>query len=299
MVRSEVRITTPEQVSLQFQLAGIGSRGIAQLVDLSALFVVYALMGTGVFLWQRYRVFGIATSYIIGFSILMAFLLFWGYFIAFESLSSGKTLGKWLLKIRTISDDGRPVSLFAVAVRNLLRIVDYFPSGYLVGVVIMMVDPTERRLGDIAAGTLVVVDHAPWSLLPTLRAETPQGIAADDRTRAKDPLLIITLAKANVRLRITGELPLDWQSLLGHLHGRLRGMSRKARSQTAERVWQELLKLPEVTMETVTPPVATAAAGNGPAAEVPGGGEIKTRDVLRFFQQLSRRYRRRTTRHRT
>lgn len=154
----QLRIDTPEQVALEFPVAGIGSRFLAIAVDTllqAGLYVVLAIVFFGGFNIARVlpRVGAAVLPAII---VIAIFVLQWGYFVLFEILWRGQTPGKRVAHIRVIQDSGRPVSAMAVVVRNLLRAIDSLPVGYVVGVVTMMVTSHSRRLGDLAAGTLVV-----------------------------------------------------------------------------------------------------------------------------------------------
>jgi uncharacterized RDD family membrane protein YckC len=92
----------------------------------------------------------------IAISTLVAFLWFWGYFTLFEAFWGGRTPGKRLAKIRVIQRSGRGIGLFEAMTRNLVRVVDQFPLIYAVGAVSIFVTRDHQRLGDLAAGTLVV-----------------------------------------------------------------------------------------------------------------------------------------------
>jgi uncharacterized RDD family membrane protein YckC len=89
-------------------------------------------------------------------SIFLPFLVYWGYFTLFEAFWNGRTPGKRLTKIRVIQRSGRGIGLFESMTRNLLRIVDQIPLFYAVGVVCIFLTKHQQRLGDLAAGTLVV-----------------------------------------------------------------------------------------------------------------------------------------------
>ncbi len=84
------------------------------------------------------------------------FLILWGYFSLFEAFWHGQTPGKRVMKIRVIKDSGRQITLFEALARNLLRPVDYMPGLYLAGVITMLANKRSKRLGDLAAGTLVI-----------------------------------------------------------------------------------------------------------------------------------------------
>ena len=148
-------IDTPEQVHLEFVLAGIGSRFMAVLLDTLiqgalylVLFIVFAVALSNPFASTR--------TWIVALGILVFFTIYWGYFTLFEIFWKGQTPGKRWAGIRVIKDSGRPINAFEAMTRNLVRIVDWFPAIYGVGVVTMLLNAKNRRLGDFAAGTLVV-----------------------------------------------------------------------------------------------------------------------------------------------
>jgi uncharacterized RDD family membrane protein YckC len=146
-----IRIATPEGVDLELTLAGVGSRFTSALIDLAiqlALVIALAVLFLGLDAWGG----GIGAA---TFTIL-SFLLFAGYDILFEVYASGRTPGKRLNGLRVVLEDGSPVTFFPSAVRNVLRLVDILPSFYLVGIVSILVTRLNQRVGDLAAGTLVV-----------------------------------------------------------------------------------------------------------------------------------------------
>lgn len=161
------RITTPEHTVVEYDLAGIGSRAVALLVDYAAIGLVSAAVGAGVAaLAQRvpHGLSGLLTqssplAYLIGLYLLSEFLFIQFYFVLFELFWNGRTPGKRLLSLRVLSASGRPVNFFSSFIRNLLRWVDILPSGYLVGLVFILSTRKEQRLGDLAAGTVVVFDR--------------------------------------------------------------------------------------------------------------------------------------------
>ncbi len=153
----DYRLETPEVVELDYAPAGIGSRFLATAIDYLAmtgmgfiLLVVCLLIGGGGF-DQVATVLGLTG----------AFVLFWGYFIMYESLWSGQTPGKRAVRIRVLKTSGYPIGFSDAVVRNLVRIVDFLPFFYGVGVVTMFISPQARRLGDYAAGTIVVKEKSP------------------------------------------------------------------------------------------------------------------------------------------
>jgi uncharacterized RDD family membrane protein YckC len=159
-------LETPENIEVEFDLAGLGSRFCAMFIDslLIALIVIVLIVlimvldiasvpvmtrsGPGVGHWAGWL---LAMVWIV-----VAVLVFDGYFIVFELVMRGQTPGKKAMKIRVIRDDGTPTTINEILLRNILRLVDFLPAGYAVGAVAMFCSPLCQRLGDIAAGTIVV-----------------------------------------------------------------------------------------------------------------------------------------------
>jgi uncharacterized membrane protein SpoIIM required for sporulation/uncharacterized RDD family membrane protein YckC len=141
-------VETPEHVVIQLELAGLGSRLAAASADLFLLFLAEWLLSvvtsaSGDLYWLR------AVGVAIGFAI------FWGYFALFETFNGGRTPGKQLLGIRVVMETGHPVTWAAAVVRNLVRFVDGL-SLFFLGFLMVLFHPQNKRLGDIAAGTIVV-----------------------------------------------------------------------------------------------------------------------------------------------
>jgi uncharacterized RDD family membrane protein YckC len=162
-------IETPERVPLHFALASIGNRFLACAVDhllqmLMILFVVLALQWSGSMDVFREKV-AEAPKWALALLIVAVFCIWSGYFVMFEWLWSGQTPGKTLLKLRVIREDGRPVTFWEAAARNLLRIIDMMPGVfYSVGLVSVFLSGRDQRVGDFVAGTVVVrerEDEAP------------------------------------------------------------------------------------------------------------------------------------------
>jgi len=163
----QISIDTPELVGIELPLAGIGSRFIALLVD-------YLIWGTGLvvvvilasLLLPALHTFSrISAQWAEAIVIFIVFLFNWGYFTLFEAFWNGRTPGKRVAKIRVIQRSGRSIGLVEPMARNLVRYVDQLPFFYAVGVIAMFVTRQHQRLGDLAAGTLVVRDSEPDSPL--------------------------------------------------------------------------------------------------------------------------------------
>jgi len=153
----KLTIDTPEQVHLEFVLAGLGSRFMAVFLDTLIQIIVFLIVIFSAIAWSRIKFFGDTTPlWITALAIILLFCLYWGYYAAFEILWKGQTPGKKWAGIRVIKDSGRPINAFEAISRNLLRAVDWLPGLYGVGVVTMLLNDKHRRLGDFVAGTLVV-----------------------------------------------------------------------------------------------------------------------------------------------
>lgn len=153
-----LNIDTPENVVFGYEIVGIGSRFIAGLIDNLIIFIVL-----GIFTLVLVAIGNSASEtmrgILVAIGILISFIFFWGYYIYFEVRKNGRSPGKEFAHIRVIRQDGTPITLTESIVRNLVRIIDFFPGGYGLGIVTMFIDGQSRRLGDIIAGTVVVRDE--------------------------------------------------------------------------------------------------------------------------------------------
>jgi uncharacterized RDD family membrane protein YckC len=157
----KLTIDTPEQIALEFPLAGAGSRFLALAIDTFvqiAVLLVLALVGL-IALWFRSLGFQSLATWVAAALILLGFLLYYGYFAAFEALWGGQTPGKRVVGLRVISVTGQPITPFDALLRNLLRIVDQMPGIYAVGVLSIFFTSRNQRLGDLVAGTVVVQEQ--------------------------------------------------------------------------------------------------------------------------------------------
>jgi uncharacterized RDD family membrane protein YckC len=118
-----------------------------------------------------------------GLALLLTLLVVWTYFIVLEWLWNGQTLGKRAFGLRVITEDGSPAPFTAVLIRNLLRLVDFLPALYGVGVMAIVLSPKSQRLGDMAAGTYVVRAPRPRVDWFSLRTVTPLGDGRAAQTR--------------------------------------------------------------------------------------------------------------------
>jgi uncharacterized RDD family membrane protein YckC len=152
---SELVVATPERVSFDYQVAGLGTRAIAQLLDLlvvAAIIIALVLAAGGV---AQITPNEIVPELIL---IIGPFIVIFGYFWISEALWSGQTLGKKAFRLRAVGDRGEPLTFMQSGIRNIVRIVDFLPYAYGIGVVVLFINGKGKRLGDLAAGTIVVKD---------------------------------------------------------------------------------------------------------------------------------------------
>jgi uncharacterized RDD family membrane protein YckC len=198
-----ISIPTPEGVELELVLAGLGSRLVATLVDLLvkggiivALWVIAAATGGDE-----------AGGFVVAGLVVATFLVWFGYDVAFETLASGRTPGKRAASLRVVRLGGEPVGFLASAVRNLLRLVDALPGIYAVGAASVLLSRHNQRLGDLAAGTLVVRERrAP---LPAPPSANVPDFAVADRYAAWDVSAVTSFELVTVRRFLERRAQLD------------------------------------------------------------------------------------------
>jgi uncharacterized RDD family membrane protein YckC len=146
-----VAAETPEGILLELRPAGLSARFIAFLVD----FLIRIVIGYAAFV----ATFTLMGRFSLGFLAVLYFLLEWFYPVVFELSRSGATPGKSMLDIKVVMDNGLPVTPAASFTRNLLRVADFLPLLFGAGIVSMLLRQDSKRLGDLAAATIVV--HQP------------------------------------------------------------------------------------------------------------------------------------------
>jgi uncharacterized RDD family membrane protein YckC len=161
-----IEIDTPENVTFGYQVAGIGSRFLATLLDTLLVILLQILVFAAFAL--VINILGQSakdlTTWAIAFLGFISFIFYSGYYVFFEMLWNGQTPGKRWVGLRVIRIDGTPITLSESFIRNLARLVDFLPAAYGIGIISMFLDKQSRRLGDLAAGTLVIHDRAPVSI---------------------------------------------------------------------------------------------------------------------------------------
>ncbi len=234
----ELSIDTPELVDIQMPLAGIGSRFIALLVDSLIWLAGIILLVVLIVLFSTNNA---ATSeasekskeWAVAIVIVIIFLLNWGYFTLFEAFWNGRTPGKRVARIRVIQRSGRAIGLIESMTRNLVRYIDMQPFAlYAVGVIAIFSTRQHQRLGDLAAGTLVVrdsVQEAPLWGESGARTFTAQIFAPG--ATAPEPHTAYSLPADGIA-RLS---PTDLEVLEGFFAGKL-DMSLPTRYALAERI---------------------------------------------------------------
>lgn len=169
-IEAKYRYETPEHIEVDFDLAGPGSRFCAWLLDaviIGALLAGLALLQMALLpeMTEAAATEGAdwsdrAVRWTTAVLVLIAFLILIGYFVFFEMLMRGQSPGKRAAKLRVMRDDATPITLVDSLLRNLLRIVDFVPIFYGLGGLVSLLHPRHKRLGDLAAGTIVVKERA-------------------------------------------------------------------------------------------------------------------------------------------
>lgn len=156
------QVETPEGIDLPLRPAGLMPRALAFAIDLAIRGLVLGL------LFFTLAFFGEVG---IGLGSILLFIISWWYMVLFEMFNQGRSPGKHCVGLRVVQDDGRPIGWSSSVIRNLLRFVDMLPLGYTFGALCCLHHPAFKRLGDLAAGTLVVYREQ-----PVMRPTLPQAL---------------------------------------------------------------------------------------------------------------------------
>jgi len=257
LVDRQVEVETPEHVAVGYDLADLGSRFAALLIDGFILFCGVAVFTLGL------PLLGIALGvpqWLAGIGwaavILLGFVWVWGYFVYFEGLRDGQTPGKRRMGIRVVLDGGYPVTVRGAAVRNLLRIVDMQPGAtWLVGGAAMMLHPRTQRLGDLAAGTVVVRERTaaalPEEAASRAEASGPPRLTPEEFDTLSRYVARRTTLQPEVRHGLA-------KRLLAHLDARVADDARRLR--TTPDAFLAVLHAEEATRHAARGSVGTGSA---------------------------------------
>ena len=222
-MRGAYLIRTPENVTFQFELAGIASRAVAWAIDI-VVFVVVLIVANVVIstLTPVAGGFASAVFYVI------AFVMQWFFTSVLEWWWGGRTVGKYLVGIRTLTTRGVKMSFLQSMIRNIVRIVDLLPGIYLAGGLSALIDRNGARLGDLAAGTIVVRERRaapPSVVVPASErynsfVDDPSIALAARRITApeRDAMVGLSLRREQLPLPVRREL---FARLADHLEERL------------------------------------------------------------------------------
>lgn len=201
--RRVVHFITPENIEVTYELAGIGSRFVAVFVDhvlqMLAILLIYLIASQTSRLFSLAGLFGeTASIWMQALAGIMAFVVMFGYFVFFELRTGGQTPGKKVAKLRVVRDGGYPIDPYSSVIRNLVRIADLaVPPPYGGGMISIFFSRDYKRLGDFAAGTIVIKErpaperplHGPpapivtqlMALIRDVEQLTPQELSAVQR----------------------------------------------------------------------------------------------------------------------
>jgi uncharacterized RDD family membrane protein YckC len=172
-----VTVRTPEAIAFYYELAGLGSRFLALLIDsiIQTITIIIVLVIGGVGAVRAHLTAAALhlsaksfESLVYAILVMLVFVVFYGYFVFFERFWNGQTPGKRLLGIRVVRDGGYPIELMDSIIRNLIRVLEFTLGFYFLSVVCMLLSSENKRLGDYAAGTIVVRDR-------TMEISDPKG----------------------------------------------------------------------------------------------------------------------------
>ncbi|MHB8461137.1 MAG: RDD family protein [Vulcanimicrobiaceae bacterium] len=167
-----ITVRTPESIAFSYELAGVGSRFLAVALDLIIQILIVVLLFLGFAfaashyhptphqMVTNYPLQKFATSMFIGIVIFVNFMIFFGYFILFEAFGHGQTPGKRMMGIRVVRDGGFPLEFWGALVRNVVRIGELAMAFYAVSAITAILSRENKRIGDYAAGTIVVRDSS-------------------------------------------------------------------------------------------------------------------------------------------
>jgi uncharacterized RDD family membrane protein YckC len=192
-----VTIATPEGVTLELVLAGLGSRFVGRLLDTTIQLVIIIALAVGMA--------SAVPGGLKAFLVIALFLVLFAYDVPFELLNGGRTPGKVTAGIRVVGRTGEPINFFSSATRNIMRIVDFLPVFYATGVVSIVSTRRDQRLGDLAAGTVVVRDK-----FPGMPVYTPPITVAPAAVATWDVSTVDNDDLTTIRQFLDRRLTLEW-----------------------------------------------------------------------------------------
>ena len=209
--KESLRVQTPEQVGFKYVLAGLGTRSTAFLLDTTFRALIILCIFLAVFMLARLlpdfdpsgMMKSLPQTWLLALGVLAYGVVDLGYFLIFEALWSGQTPGKRMQKLRVIRVNGQPIGWLESSIRNILRAVDILLGFYPLGLFVMFLSSRSQRIGDYAAGTVVIVER---------RSNVPM-----DRTRLRSTS---KLNLPNLELYLSHMKPKDYQLVRSFLQRR-------------------------------------------------------------------------------
>ncbi|MCL2197816.1 MAG: RDD family protein [Defluviitaleaceae bacterium] len=168
-----ITIITPSSIEVEYRLAGAGSRVAAFLIDFAVQVALIAAAAVLVLLWADRFIMGNTdpSGTALGIVMVFAFLVQFGYFIVWELMTNGQSLGKRIFGLRVIRDNGQPLGFSQSLVRGLIRAsLDML----YVGLIVVLFSKKHKRLGDMAAGTVVICENS--APAPVVASAWPSGL---------------------------------------------------------------------------------------------------------------------------
>lgn len=217
-------VQTPESIAFSHELAGLGSRFLAVIVDLLIQIAVIAAIFSGLLLISAHAPSAqhastttkFESSLVVAFYAALLFVVFFGYFIVFEGFWNGQTPGKKLMGLRVVRDGGYAIDFGSAFIRNLIRVGEATLGFYAISAIVCLASPENKRLGDLAAGTVVVRD-AKVALLEALVAQAEAAPRSPMLTDQEHAVIGQFVARRNtlapsVRAQIAARIALQIRS---------------------------------------------------------------------------------------
>ncbi len=209
-----LNIDTPENVAFNYEVAGIATRFMAGLVDTAILTLIQLILYVVVLAIAAISLEDIGEEgsnwgWMLAIFGLVNFIFTWGYYMFFELRWNGQSPGKRWVGLRVIRTDGAPITLTESVIRNIVRLIDTLPASYGLGIVVMFINSQSRRIGDLAAGTVVIRDRGSVKLESLAERPTQKTPWDPELAEGELPLGRLTaqdLQMAEDYLRRTGEL---------------------------------------------------------------------------------------------
>src|SRR5262245_17325357 len=163
-----IQVVTPENIAFEYRLAGPFRRLPALILD----YFIRGLAEFALFLGLAFSIGMVSSGLFLFLFLVVSWVIDWFYGVLFETFMNGQTPGKYIMGLRVLSDNGQPIDGMQAALRNILRVADMF---FAVGLIASFFNTKYKRLGDLVAGTIVVVEERQW-LTGVAKLDDPRAI---------------------------------------------------------------------------------------------------------------------------